>query len=111
MPELHRKGRHLYIFVGLGALVLTAGACGDEHSENLGRGAPCQAQQDCDWGQCHLGACIEHACLDNHITNDESDVDCGGLVCGPCPIASHCLLDWDCASGLCRNGNCQATQP
>lgn len=32
---------------------------------------------------------------------DETDVDCGGSSCGPCPTGSSCLVDTDCLINNC----------
>jgi len=48
-----------------------------------------------------------------HCTNkaqdiDETDIDCGGLVCPKCTAGQKCLVSTDCTSGICKgNKTCQ----
>ncbi|CAM9338197.1 unnamed protein product, partial [Sphacelaria rigidula] len=39
----------------------------------------------------------------------ETDVDCGGASCGPCPSGSSCLVDSDCLYNNCPNPSDSAT--
>jgi len=45
---------------------------------------------------------------DDGVGGDETDADCGGRVCEPCPAGKHCLMGTDCGSGICTNQVCQA---
>jgi hypothetical protein len=36
----------------------------------------------------------------------ETDVDCGGLECGPCSVGRACLVDADCQTSICQSGVC-----
>lgn len=47
-------------------------------------------------------------CDDDLQTVDETDLDCGGRTCEPCPAGDHCLAGTDCQSGICTNQVCQA---
>jgi tetratricopeptide (TPR) repeat protein len=48
-------------------------------------------------------SCIyEGTCTDIVKNQDETDVDCGGLVCEPCDLFERCLIDFDCKSGFCN---------
>jgi hypothetical protein len=47
-------------------------------------------------------------CDDDLQTVDETDLDCGGRTCEPCPTDGHCLAGTDCQSGICTNQVCQA---
>ncbi len=49
----------------------------------------------------------QHTCNDGLENQDETDADCGGSTCGPCPDGSNCLVDGDCTGGNCDNGTCQ----
>lgn len=40
-------------------------------------------------------------CIDYYKNQDETDIDCGGLVCEPCNDGKSCLFDFDCKSGFC----------
>jgi hypothetical protein len=53
-------------------------------------------------------------CTDGILNGSESDVDCGGPTCGPCPIGKGCKVPTDCGGGVsCVGGICQppACQP
>lgn len=57
--------------------------------------------------------CHEVVCVPGHCTNTmfdenlgETDKDCGGL-CRPCGTGEGCLIDSDCADGVCMGGNCK----
>ncbi|MEM2130937.1 MAG: hypothetical protein QXR96_00285 [Candidatus Woesearchaeota archaeon] len=41
-------------------------------------------------------------CFDFLKNQDETDVDCGGLICKPCDIGKKCVFDYDCKSGFCN---------
>lgn len=45
------------------------------------------------------GGCFRFASKDG----GETDVDCGGIFCGPCPSDSSCIVDSDCLYNNCRN--------
>ena len=72
-----------------------------------GVGQPCQRDADCASNACNsvTSTCVADACDDRHRDGNESDVDCGGGVCPPCPANPpvwHCDHDSDCESGLCH---------
>jgi hypothetical protein len=46
-------------------------------------------------------------CTDGVQNCDETDVDCGGSWCPPCPNGQGCLVDGDCRSGVCIGNTCQ----
>ena len=47
--------------------------------------------------------CIyQGTCFDFLKNQDETDVDCGGLICEPCDLGKKCLFDFDCKSGFCH---------
>jgi hypothetical protein len=45
--------------------------------------------------------CVYNHCYDGKVSADESDVDCGGLTCGPCANALACRQNSDCRSMAC----------
>lgn len=50
------------------------------------------------------------ATCDDRIRNgQESDIDCGGPQCAPCPAHKHCRDAQDCRSRLCSVGRCLAS--
>lgn len=44
-------------------------------------------------------------CENGYMDEDETDIDCGGS-CLPCDQYDDCLVDSDCISGWCNNGEC-----
>ncbi len=76
--------------------------------------APCTANQgclvdtDCDSAICDQSSkrCIAASCSDRVMNQDETDVDCGGSVCGKCPVDRACKAASDCASGVCQARLC-----
>jgi hypothetical protein len=62
-----------------------------------------QIRECTDTGTCQHGtrvetrACIfRGTCSDNIKNQDETDIDCGGSICLPCPEGKTCLTDNDC---------------
>ncbi|MEZ4340832.1 MAG: hypothetical protein R3B82_29770, partial [Sandaracinaceae bacterium] len=45
-------------------------------------------------------------CSDGHQNRDETDVDCGGTLCGACAGGLMCLENRDCTSGTCTANVC-----
>ena len=48
------------------------------------------------------------SCTDGVKNGTESDVDCGGGTCAPCPGGKKCFLPKDCQGGVCAAGTCAA---
>ena len=47
-------------------------------------------------------------CSNNVKDQDETDVDCGGIICSPCPDGKLCMVDSDCENSYCHMGiRCQ----
>lgn len=44
---------------------------------------------------------LEANCRDGVQNQDETDVDCGGTLCSPCPEDASCRNDDDCTVGVC----------
>ena len=53
---------------------------------------------------CDNGTCITPTCTDGAKNGSETDVDCGGLDCGPCADTKHCGVGGDCLNGVCLGG-------
>ncbi|MBI5511790.1 MAG: hypothetical protein HY903_23795 [Deltaproteobacteria bacterium] len=49
------------------------------------------------------------SCKDGQKNQDETGVDCGGLLCGACRLNGACQRDLDCYVGICTNGTCDAS--
>ncbi len=45
--------------------------------------------------------CKPAACVNTVMDEMETDVDCGGGECSPCPDGDMCLVSGDCLSGVC----------
>jgi hypothetical protein len=50
----------------------------------------CDIADECDSRVCLDGVCQEPACDDTVQNSDETDVDCGGPDCPPCPQDAQC---------------------
>ncbi len=65
-------------------------------------GAACQQDTDCGSNACDG---VSHTCLtfaqcgDHRQDGQESDVDCGGQVCGACYTGMRCASSFDCQAG------------
>jgi hypothetical protein len=47
------------------------------------------------------GSTVVETCSDSVKNQDETDVDCGGVICAPCPITKYCLANDDCTTHRC----------
>lgn len=89
--------------------------CGGSGCPRCAEGASCAANADCSTGVCSeagcapgVARCCKPASCDDGIANGtEPVVDCGDERCGPCPDASPCTADAQCASQSCQQGRCQ----
>ncbi|MCA9523110.1 MAG: DUF642 domain-containing protein [Myxococcales bacterium] len=50
----------------------------------------------------------DRTCSDKIENGQETDVDCGGPVCGKCNDLQGCKVDTDCLSGSCDNDVCRS---
>jgi plastocyanin len=66
----------------------------------------CDVGTDCLDKVCKMGTCQVPTCSDNVKNGQETDVDCGGPSCGPCPLGKKCLDDADCQSTICTGNVC-----
>lgn len=74
-------------------------ACGDDETCYEGGCYPtCEGAQDCsgDDVQCLENACVTPLCDDGIQSGEETDIDCGGSVCGGCDEGQSCLGNADC---------------
>jgi subtilisin-like proprotein convertase family protein len=85
-------------------------ACSDGGIKCDGGGecVECLTGADCMSGVCIAQACAAPTCLDNVKNGTETDQDCGGPDCGPCPAGDACTVAGDCASEVCTGDLCQA---
>jgi hypothetical protein len=71
-------------------------------------GKSCKVETDCTSGSCQAGKCVPPTCTDTLQDGHETDVDCGGTDCMPCPAKDKCVLPADCLSKNCVGGVCLA---
>jgi hypothetical protein len=88
--------------------------CGGSCKLDCDDGEGCEDGDDCISTICDpkTMTCTPAAdCTDGVQNGDESDVDCGGTVCDPCPDGDGCDDDADCASGVCDEPNMVCLPP
>jgi hypothetical protein len=78
--------------------------CGGATCTPCSDGLACQAPSDCASMVCNSSThqCVPASCADNVKNGNETDQDCGGPLCQPCPDAKHCGVPSDCASHVCN---------
>ncbi len=70
-------------------------------------GQTCTMNSDCMSNTCNTGGtntCVPAGtptCNDAAKNQDETDIDCGGAVCGPCAIGEGCKQASDCITNIC----------
>ncbi len=91
---------------------------GDETDVDCGGPCgPCRPLRDCRGpADCTTGLCafLDHgdhcfplgSCANGKLDGTETDRDCGGDFCAPCPSRRRCLLDADCTTFCGLNGYC-----
>ncbi len=87
--------------------------CGGTICNKCADGKICIQSSDCISLNCDSdlsGAlkCQAATCLDTKKNQDETDVDCGGLICEECGEGKICLINSDCATNYCDGGLCKA---
>jgi Cys-rich repeat protein len=68
-------------------------------------GQGCVAESDCQSMHCVAGICAAASCTDGIQDGGESDVDCGHVCLKLCPTGKKCVVNGDCASGVCLATN------
>jgi len=78
--------------------------CGGPTCMDCAPGKLCGNPADCTSGVCSGNPlkCQAPTCMDGVKNQDETDVDCGGLVCGDCANGKSCNMDGDCVSAYCN---------
>lgn len=75
---------------------------GGQLCDGAGSCVECLMNGDCMSGVCSAGGtCAPAECGDGMQNGDETDVDCGGPVCGKCPADKACMAASDCIDGVC----------
>lgn len=73
-----------------------------------GKCVQCSANVACNGATvCVLGKCVPTACKNGMKDGAETDKDCGGAECPPCPNNFNCGVPEDCLSKVCT-GQCAA---
>ncbi len=94
--------------------------CGGDACSPCAAGQGCVGHGDCVSAHCDDGTCspdpldpgcptpdpANPTCADCVRNGAETDTDCGGDACGPCPAGAACLGHADCASNSCVAGSC-----
>ncbi|CAF1472434.1 unnamed protein product [Adineta ricciae] len=68
----------------------------------------CSNNSDCSNGNCHISSklCQISSCNDGNQNQDETDVDCGGSICGArCSLNQVCSRNSDCFNKNCHQTN------
>jgi hypothetical protein len=91
--------------------------CGGNVCNACANKLQCGQGSDCASSTCANGTCVAQHCTNTYgprqvsgdagpVSGDpgdatETDIDCGGPDCAPCKGLQGCVVDSDCASGLC----------
>jgi hypothetical protein len=77
--------------------------CGGPSCVACATGRGCAVDADCATGLCNPSTriCVSDLCSDGRRDGNETDVDCGGGTCGPCPINDNCAANSDCVTNYC----------
>ncbi|HEY2746923.1 MAG TPA: hypothetical protein VGL86_20010 [Polyangia bacterium] len=78
--------------------------CGGACATKCKEGQVCLSSSDCaPPGACDgTHHCVAAQCTNGVQDSNETDVDCGGTVCAPCPLGKKCGAGADCASSFCN---------
>jgi hypothetical protein len=80
--------------------------CGGGLCAACALGHQCGIDYDCATNACDFLSltCVMDPCTDHRRENGETDIDCGGPLCGAtCRAGQNCLQNADCAPGLTCN--------
>jgi len=77
--------------------------CGGGTCATCANGNHCGVNSDCASNACDAASllCVASQCTDHRKDGLETDIDCGGGICGACNVGLACQLDRDCASNAC----------
>jgi len=81
--------------------------CGGGTCQGCGYGQACLLDDDCKYQACDTLTlrCVSNQCADHRVDGNETDIDCGGISCGPCLPGQRCGSNFDCQSGHICNGS------
>ena len=81
--------------------------CGGGTCPSCALAAHCTRATDCSSGLCKAGLCAVPAadptCKDLQKNGTETDTDCGGSTCDPCPVDKRCSAGSDCVTLVCAS--------
>ncbi len=63
----------------------------------------CAKATDCTSKVCINGTCAPPTCSDGVKNEDETDLDCGGMICPACDTQKDCAVGTDCTSKVCAD--------
>ena len=66
----------------------------------------CTSDSECQDGKCNKATGVCSSCTNHLKDGDETDIDCGGTLCGACEAGKSCQANIDCLSYLCSNFKC-----
>jgi hypothetical protein len=77
--------------------------CGGGMCMGCAVGRNCKVDTDCTSMACdaNLLQCVGSQCADHQQDGVETDIDCGGTMCSPCPVGKKCKLNADCTTMAC----------
>jgi hypothetical protein len=82
-----------------------AAVCGDPAGTAKGTCVACNVDNDCSGTPatpfCSANVCVPAQCMNLAQDTGETDIDCGGTVCGKCVDTKKCLVNSDCTHGFC----------
>ena len=84
--------------------------CGGGMCNPCANGKMCLKDADCQSMLCAANVCTAQAapCMNQKKDPGETDIDCGGPMCGRCGIGKACSAASDCLSNNCVNNVCMA---
>lgn len=92
-----------------GAIGGSGGATGGSGGATSGAGGASAGSGGSVGGAAGAGGDPGVSCTDGAVNGDETDIDCGGLVCKPCKDGQACLKFSDCEGAICNAGVCAST--
>jgi hypothetical protein len=81
--------------------------CGGGTCAGCALGQSCLLDEDCKSRACDVLTlkCVSNQCADHRLDGPETDIDCGGPVCGSCAVSQKCGSSLDCQSGHICNAS------
>lgn len=79
-----------------------------DHCNAASECVECVIDANCASNVCNMRTfvCADAMCGDGAENGDETDLDCGGVVCAPCGVGDECVFGTDCVEEICMAGIC-----